>query len=120
MAARAYNDFMVAPHFSLREFECRCCRRVQLATRLVLLLEDLRTHWGRPVVITSGYRCEEHNKIVGGSPGSLHRHGQAVDIAACIAEQQKLLSIARFLGFEEMIPGGAKNFLHLGLKRLIM
>ena len=120
MVARAYNDFMVASHFSLREFECRCCRRVQLATRLVLLLEDLRTHWGRPVVITSGYRCEERNKIVGGSVNSLHRHGQAVDIAADVKEQQKLLGMAHFLGFEEIIPGGAKNYLHLGLKTLVL
>ena len=97
MPARAYNDFMVAPHFSLREFECRCCRRVQLATRLVLLLEDLRTHWGCLVVITSGYRCEGRNKIVGGSASSLHRHGQAMDIVADIKEQQKLLGMAHFL-----------------------
>ncbi len=119
-AIRAYNDFMVAPHFSLREFECRCCRRVQLATRLVLLLEDLRAHRGRPIVITSGYRCDAHNRIAGGVSGSLHLRGQAVDIVSDIEEQQKLSGVARFLGFEEIVPGGAKNYLHLGLKTLTL
>jgi len=115
---RERNDFMIAPHFSLREFECRCCGRVQLSTRLVLLLEELRGQWGRPVVVTSGYRCEARNRQTGGSPASFHMRGQAVDIVVSFLEQRKIADIAHKLGFEEIIPGGRRNYLHLGLKTL--
>ena len=31
------------------------------------ILEPLRVHYGRPIIITSGFRCEKLNKAVGGS-----------------------------------------------------
>ena len=37
------------------------------------ILEPLRAHLGRPVVITSGYRSAELNRKVGGTPDSYHR-----------------------------------------------
>lgn len=37
------------------------------------ILEPLRAHVGRPVVITSGYRSPKVNRKVGGLPGSYHR-----------------------------------------------
>lgn len=44
------------------------------------VLEPLRVHFGRPIIITSGYRCPRLNKAVGGSSTSQHAVGQAVDI----------------------------------------
>ena len=44
------------------------------------VLEPLRVHYGRPIIITSGYRCPKLNKAVGGSSTSQHAIGQAVDI----------------------------------------
>lgn len=44
------------------------------------LLEPLREYLGKPIVITSGYRCEKLNRKVGGSSSSQHLYGQAVDI----------------------------------------
>ena len=44
------------------------------------VLEPLRVHYGRPIIITSGYRCPKLNKAVGGSSTSQHAVGQAVDI----------------------------------------
>ena len=44
------------------------------------VLEPLRVHYGRPIIITSGYRCPKLNKVVGGSSTSQHVIGQAVDI----------------------------------------
>lgn len=111
---------MAARYFSLREFECRCCRRVKLATRLVLLLDDMRARLGRPVLITSGYRCLKHNERAGGAKASLHLNGQAADISATASEQAELAGIARVLGFEEIILGGTKNYLHVGVKTLTM
>lgn len=44
------------------------------------ILEPLRIHYGRPIIVTSGYRCARLNKAVGGSSTSQHCSGQAVDI----------------------------------------
>ena len=42
-------------------------------------LELVRAALGKPIVITSGYRCPELNKRVGGVPTSAHTKGLAVD-----------------------------------------
>ena len=59
-------------------------------------LEDLRyshsTLYGdgeEPIIITSGYRSPEVNKLAGGSPSSNHLTGCAVDIR-CIGVEQAL------------------------------
>jgi len=44
------------------------------------ILEPLRTAIGSPIHISSGFRCNELNKAIGGSESSQHRKGQAVDI----------------------------------------
>lgn len=43
-------------------------------------LDELRRLYGRPIVITSGYRCAALNKAVGGKPNSQHTKGQAADL----------------------------------------
>ena len=44
------------------------------------VLEPLRVAMCFPVVISSGYRCKELNKAVGGVTNSLHMQGRAADI----------------------------------------
>ena len=43
-------------------------------------LDELRRLYGKPIIITSGYRCPELNKAVGGKPNSQHVKGQAADL----------------------------------------
>lgn len=45
-----------------------------------LVLQPLRVHLKRPVVITSGYRSPVLNRAVGGSPTSHHMQGRAADL----------------------------------------
>ena len=42
------------------------------------VLEPIREHWG-PVSISSGYRSEQVNKLIGGAPTSQHTQGEAAD-----------------------------------------
>lgn len=57
------------------------------------VLEPLRTAFGKPIIVSSGYRCQELNKAVGGSRTSQHLLGQAADIHAMgsIKEDNKAL-----------------------------
>ena len=44
------------------------------------VLQPVRTHFGKPVVINSGYRCPKLNKAIGSSSKSQHTKGMAADI----------------------------------------
>ena len=44
------------------------------------LLQPIRDAWGKPIKITSGFRCYRLNRLVGGSPTSVHMRGWAADI----------------------------------------
>ena len=52
-------------------------------------LEELRRRAKTPIIINSGYRSPELNKIVGGVPTSNHLSGCAVDIRVTGIEQAK-------------------------------
>ena len=43
-----------SPHFSRKEFECRCCGRLVLDHNLLNGLEALQTLAGVPVVVNAG------------------------------------------------------------------
>lgn len=44
------------------------------------ILDPLREAYGEPIIVSSGYRCPELNKAVGGATSSQHTLGQAADI----------------------------------------
>ena len=70
----------ISPFFSRLEFACQCgCGFDTVDISTLSILEAVRDHFG-PVVVTSGCRCEEHNKRVGGSPNSQHKFARAADI----------------------------------------
>jgi len=80
MIFRSNNNFQLSDHFNLKEFECPCCHRVRIDNRLIPLLELVRAEFGKPIIITSGYRCPAHNAVIFGSPNSDHIYGWAADI----------------------------------------
>lgn len=44
------------------------------------VLEKVRAHFGRPIMVNSGYRGPKLNKAIGGAKNSQHLTGQAADI----------------------------------------
>ncbi|WP_420409496.1 YcbK family protein [Hoeflea sp.] len=48
--------------------------------QLVRVLKSVERHYGRPVVVTSGYRSPKHNRRIGGASGSRHTSCEAADI----------------------------------------
>ena len=76
----AYNRFNGIEHFKYVEFTCHCgCGYNTVDIRLVKILDEIRNHYGKPAIITSGVRCEKHNREVGGVQGSWHTKRKAAD-----------------------------------------
>lgn len=48
--------------------------------RIAELLQKIRDKYGKPIIIGSGYRCPELNRLVGGVASSQHMTAAAADI----------------------------------------
>ena len=57
----------LSPSFRVREFACKGSDVVLIDDELVVLLQCIREHFGKPITITSGYRTATHNTAVGGA-----------------------------------------------------
>lgn len=78
--------------FKMEEFRCRCCGSTgspQVVENIRALVENVldpaRERYGKPIKVNSGYRCEKHNREVGGASQSQHLcqgGSAAADIAA--------------------------------------
>lgn len=85
-------DFHITKSFKHSDFACKCGRKhaSPMSLEFVFKLEKMQNILGDTYNladnITSGFRCEDHNKTVGGasarngSIGSMHLYGRAVDI----------------------------------------
>lgn len=94
------NDFNISKNFKLREFACKDgSNLVKVDSELLVKLQKLRDRIKKPIIITSGYRTESHNKKVGGSKNSQHLYGKAVDIKVSGMTPQTLLKHAESVGF---------------------
>jgi hypothetical protein len=76
-------------HFQPWEFECHgagdpcdCHGAFQVDERLLAALEEFRSMVGGPLQVTCGFRCDSHNRKVGGHTASFHRLGMAADITS--------------------------------------
>jgi uncharacterized protein YcbK (DUF882 family) len=47
---------------------------------LMRVIKTVETHFGKPVIVTSGYRDPEHNREVGGAEESMHKSCEAADV----------------------------------------
>lgn len=107
-------------YFSPSEFRCRCghCNHssyptTPLSKELRAYLDALRLAYGAPIVITSGWRCLSHNRIVGGAAKSDHLSGIAADISA--ADFGELVSIHRSMW--ELLPRYHRMYDHIDKDR---
>lgn len=75
-------------YFTMREMECRCWCGMPAAVKESVeslvdnVLDPAREAYGKPIAVNSGYRCEMHNREVGGASRSQHVQGEAADIRA--------------------------------------
>lgn len=68
------------PNFSEDELKCQHCGEFLLNDDHMDMLQLVRTKYGKPMYVTSGYRCENHSiEAAKDEPGE-HTTGRATDV----------------------------------------
>ena len=108
----------LSENFKSTEFDCKsqnCCSVTKIDSELVDILQKIRDHFKSPVDITSGYRCSEHNKKVGGSKNSRHKTGEAADIVVRNVEPIQVAKYAESIGVRGI--GLYDGFVHIDTRK---
>lgn len=91
-------DVRLSKNLMAHEVVCQgkgCCTESIISKRMVDTYQDIRDEYGDAIEIAtaggSGYRCDTHNREVGGAAGSLHKLGCAFDMHC--RDKSKLLGI---------------------------
>jgi uncharacterized protein YcbK (DUF882 family) len=92
-------DFTQLKHFKLEEFACSSSGEARMDEQLLQALEEIRERLGEPMVITSGYRSDQHPitqaKIAKGAKhGGAHHLGYAADVGCAGPTAMKILALA--------------------------
>ena len=89
---------LITKHFKEKELICQCCGKQKMGSLFMDLVEACRVISRIPFRVTSGWRCEKHNREIGGHPTSAHMEGLAIDIArSSPTKDRDILEEAKFL-----------------------
>ena len=110
-------------HFAKHELQCKCgCETCEMDALFLERLEAVRKEFGRPMSITSAFRCENHpiekSKAHGPfqKPTGMHPQGRAIDCAVRGADALLLIQIALTQGMNGIgVSANSKTgfFIHL-------
>lgn len=90
----------ISKNFDRVELMCKCgCMQSLYNERFLEKLQTLRDYIGKPIIISSGYRCPKHDKAVGGTGYGAHTLGIAADITVKGMTAKSLAYKAEQLGF---------------------
>lgn len=99
-------------HFFRSEFACKCgCNFDTVDMGLLIILEQIREHFDKPVTVNSACRCPEHNAAVGGGKNSQHLYGRAADIVVEDIHPDLVHEFAEQIGVEGL--GKYNTFTHV-------
>lgn len=75
------GNTQLSKNFKAKELACKDgSDTIFIDSDLVDVIQKIRDHFDKPVVVNSGYRTDAYNKKVGGANQSQHLYGRAVDI----------------------------------------
>ena len=108
----------VSAHFKINEFAQKDyqCDKVLIDSELIKVLEDVRTHFNKPVIITSGYRTPEYNEKIGGVKNSQHTKGKAADIKVKMVLTSKVQNYLKKKYPNKYGIGSYDNFTHIDVR----
>lgn len=110
------SDSYLSPHLKHSEFKCKCtkitCHFTLYSDSLLMCFEKAREVLGVPLIVTSGFRCQGHNKDIGGTQKSFHTRGMAVDIVCPSNIEWETFSRVMKSTFPRTLEYKEKNFIH--------
>lgn len=112
MSAAQWNTY---PNFAKHEFDCKHTGQNEMQHEFMVILQAIRSEYGKPMRVTSGYRHPTHpieaRKLH--SEGE-HTSGRCADVACATSQDRfRLLELAYKHGITRI--GIAATFLHLGI-----
>ena len=105
-------------YFTRAEFRCPCgaCGGfpAEPAEKLVRLADQVREHFGAPVIVSSGVRCQAHNDELDGSvKNSYHLRGKAMDFCVRGVPGSTLLAYVKTLPIHYAYQINGSDFVHM-------
>lgn len=91
------------------------------------VLQPIRDKYGKPLIVSSGFRCEKLNKAVGGAKTSQHCKGEAADIRTVsdsVADNKELFNFILDMinkgeiKVGQLIDEYQYNWIHVSLPRV--
>ena len=114
------NEFTKSTTAIKRHIDNKPSKEVErsLTALVEKVLDPLREAYGKPIIVTSGYRCPKLNAIVGSTPSSQHVKGEAADIKSVQdtpEENKKLfdLIVKLKLPFDQLINEHNFDWVHV-------
>jgi zinc D-Ala-D-Ala carboxypeptidase len=110
------RSYKVSRNFTLGELASKDgANIVLLHPALIIALQTIRDHVGKPIRVNSAFRSPTHNKAIGGASNSLHTLGLAADVVIDGMTPIEVASLANDMGL-----GGIKaypTFTHIDVGR---
>ena len=112
------STHQISEHFKVREFAQKDfrCDKVIVDTELIDVLEDIRAHFNKPVIVTSGYRTPEYNTKVGSVKNSQHTKGTAADIKVSGIPAKEVQEYLKNKYPDKYGIGSYLNFTHIDIR----
>lgn len=113
------GNVKLSKNFTVKEFACSDgTDTVFISLALVNLLQKIRDHFGKAVIINSAYRTEAHNKSIGGATYSQHKYGLAADIHINGVAPKEIAAYVETLMPSSGGIGIYKSFIHVDVRRV--
>lgn len=95
---------------------------VENLKKVMYILDMVRVHMGKPILVNSGYRCKKLNDMVGGVQKSMHIRGLAADFRT--REKEDIKIMFEFLKanqkkFKIIELINYKTFIHVGVSETL-
>lgn len=109
-------NYDLVKYLTIGEFKCKCtytsCNITLVSEKLLLVYKIFRKFWGKPLIISSGFRCLLHNSDIGGVTNSYHTQGFAIDLHPKDAKDLNSLYKMAIVFFDKVILYEDKGFIH--------
>jgi len=86
-------------YFTKDELRCKGTDECNMDEEFMARLVALRKEFNEPMIISSGYRHESYNQVIGGAKNSPHLYGKAVDVLVSGKTAYRLMKMAMQHGF---------------------